>query len=269
MNATLLKENPLLLLITIQAYAVNDLVVEPDIKQLILDNIDLLKQIKPEDAYKEFKKIMTTVHPDRYIREFKEVFFELIPGLKGTYNFNQNNKWHIYDVFEHTMHVIDNTDCDSAALRIAALFHDLGKPSAYTKEEKQKEDGTTYTVGHFYGHNIKSNIFFNEFAKTMHIPEEERKLISKLIIYHDYHLSLKPEKIQEYIDDLTLGLSILINRFNPDIVVIGGGFARYDYMLLEPLKEKLYNSNLLNNKKIRIQTAKSGNDAGIIGACLI
>ena len=40
-------------------------------------------------------------------------------------------------------------------------------------------------------------------------------------------------------------------------------------MLLEPLKEKLYNSNLLNNKKIRIQTAKSGNDAGIIGACLI
>ena len=75
--------------------------------------------------------------------------------------------------------------------------------------------------------------------------------------------------IQEYIDDLTLGLSILINKFNPDIVVIGGGFARYDYMLLEPLKEKLYNSNLLNNKKIRMQTAKSGNDAGIIGACLI
>lgn len=202
MNATLLKENPLLLLITIQAYAVNDLVVEPEIKQLILDNIDLLKEIKPEDAYKEFKCIMTTVHPDRYIREFKEVFFALIPGLKETYGFNQNNKWHIYDVFEHTMHVIENTDSDSAALRIAALFHDLGKPSAYTKEEKKKEDGTTYTVGHFYGHNIKSNIFFNEFAKTMHIPEEEKKLISKLIVYHDYHLSLKPEKIQEYVDDL-------------------------------------------------------------------
>lgn len=150
----------------------------------------------------EFKKIMTTVHPERYIREFKEIFFALIPRLKDTYNFKQNNSWHIYDVFEHTMHVIEHTDCDSPALRIAALFHDIGKPAAYTEEKKEREDGTKETVGHFFGHNVRSNICFNEFARTMHIPEEERKLISKLIIYHDYHLSLKPEKIKEYVESI-------------------------------------------------------------------
>ena len=74
---------------------------------------------------------------------------------------------------------------------------------------------------------------------------------------------------QEYIDDLSLGLSILSNKFKPDIIVIGGGFARYDYMLLEPLKEKIYNSGELINKNIIIQTAKSGNDAGIIGASML
>ena len=74
---------------------------------------------------------------------------------------------------------------------------------------------------------------------------------------------------QEYINDLSLGLSILSNIFNPDIIVIGGGFARYDYMLLEPLKEKIYNSSELINKNVIIQTAKSGNDAGIIGASML
>ena len=74
---------------------------------------------------------------------------------------------------------------------------------------------------------------------------------------------------QEYINDLSLGLSILSNKFNPDIIVIGGGFARYDYMLLEPLKEKIYNSTELINKNVIIQTAKSGNDAGIIGASML
>lgn len=84
-----------------------------------------------------------------------------------------------------------------------------------------------------------------------------------------FNLEKVKDIIDEYLNDLSLGLTALINKFNPDIVVIGGGFTRYDYMLLEPLKEKLYNSNLLNNKKIKIKAAKSGNDAGIIGASLL
>lgn len=84
-----------------------------------------------------------------------------------------------------------------------------------------------------------------------------------------FNLEKVKDIIDEYLNDLSLGLTALINKFNPDIVVIGGGFTRYDYMLLEPLKEKMYNSNLLNNKKIKIKAAKSGNDAGIIGASLL
>ena len=74
--------------------------------------------------------------------------------------------------------------------------------------------------------------------------------------------------IEEYVDDLAIGISNLINIFEPDCVVIGGGFARYDYMLLDKLKDKIINSNLLFNQRenITIKTAKLGNDAGIIGA---
>ena len=74
--------------------------------------------------------------------------------------------------------------------------------------------------------------------------------------------------IHDYINDLAIGISNLINIFEPDCIVIGGGFARYDYMLLDKLKERLINSNLLFNRRndIVIRTAEFGNDAGIIGA---
>ena len=74
--------------------------------------------------------------------------------------------------------------------------------------------------------------------------------------------------IEEYINDLAIGISNLINIFEPDCIVIGGGFARYDYMLLGKLKGRLLNSNLLFNKRddIVLRVAEFGNDAGIIGA---
>lgn len=76
--------------------------------------------------------------------------------------------------------------------------------------------------------------------------------------------------IQEYIYDLAIGLSNLINIFEPDVTVIGGGFARYDYLLLDLLKKRIVEENLLFNKRenIKIEVAKLGNDAGIVGAVL-
>lgn len=81
------------------------------------------------------------------------------------------------------------------------------------------------------------------------------------------HIDEVTDIIDEYIDNLVIGLSMLINKFEPDIVVIGGGYARYDYLFEKDLQEKL--KKLLKNKEIQVQTAKSGNDAGIIGASLL
>ena len=77
--------------------------------------------------------------------------------------------------------------------------------------------------------------------------------------------------IDDYINDLSIGISNLINIFEPDCVIMGGGFARYDYMLLEPLKENLLKTNLLfnNRNNLEISSAKLGNDAGIIGASIL
>lgn len=107
----------------------------------------------------------------------------------------------------------------------------------------------------------------------------KNKIIERLNLSYDIsgpelrkHMKISMDKIddliEEYLNDVSIGISNLINIFEPDCVVIGGGFARYDYILLNPLKNKLLDSNLLFNKRddINLQTAQLGNDAGIIGA---
>lgn len=74
----------------------------------------------------------------------------------------------------------------------------------------------------------------------------------------------------QYILDLSIGISNLINIFEPDIVVIGGGFSYFSYILLDKLKQALLNNSLLYNPRedLDLRIAKLGNDAGIIGATM-
>ncbi len=76
--------------------------------------------------------------------------------------------------------------------------------------------------------------------------------------------------IEEYIQYLSIGISNLINIFEPEAIGIGGSFVYYEEIFLEALKKTLLEKNLLFNerKEIVIQTAILDNDAGIIGATL-
>lgn len=77
--------------------------------------------------------------------------------------------------------------------------------------------------------------------------------------------------VEEYIDNLSIGISNLINIFESEAVVIGGSFVFYEEIFMNKLKEKILNNSLLFNqrKEIIIQTAILGNDAGLIGSTLL
>lgn len=76
--------------------------------------------------------------------------------------------------------------------------------------------------------------------------------------------------IDEYIEYLSIGISNLVNIFEPEAIGIGGSFVFYEEVFLEKLKRRILKGNLLFNdrKEIIIQTAILNNDAGIIGATL-
>ena len=86
----------------------------------------------------------------------------------------------------------------------------------------------------------------------------------------DKEFSVINNIIEEYIEDLAIGISNLINIFEPEIIGIGGSFVYFKDVLLNRLENKLLNDNLIFNsrKDIKIETAILENDAGIIGATL-
>lgn len=77
--------------------------------------------------------------------------------------------------------------------------------------------------------------------------------------------------IEKYIKDLSIGISNLINIFEPEVIGIGGSFVYFKDILLYKLEEKLEEKDMLFNKhnEIKIETAILENDSGIIGATLI
>lgn len=78
------------------------------------------------------------------------------------------------------------------------------------------------------------------------------------------------ELIEEVGNTLGKHIAGLINLFNPELVVIGGAIAvAGDYLLL-PIKSavKKYSLNLVNNDTL-IKHSKLGDEAGVIGACML
>ncbi len=76
--------------------------------------------------------------------------------------------------------------------------------------------------------------------------------------------------LDEYIQDLQIGIANLINIFEPQAISIGGSFGHYE-ILLKRLQDKINEKTELYNKEQipEILTADLKNDAGIIGAAMI
>ncbi len=73
--------------------------------------------------------------------------------------------------------------------------------------------------------------------------------------------------VEEYIENLSIGILNLISIFEPEVVGIGGSFVHFKEILLPRLREKIQKVNE-EKRNIIIETAILENNAGIIGATL-
>lgn len=76
--------------------------------------------------------------------------------------------------------------------------------------------------------------------------------------------------LEEYIDNLAIGISNLSNIFEPEAIALGGSIVYYKDIILEKLEYKLKNEEYIFNKNNipKILMAKLNNDAGMIGATI-
>ena len=79
------------------------------------------------------------------------------------------------------------------------------------------------------------------------------------------------EVIDMYIRYLSCGLINMINIFQPEVLVIGGGICKEGDNLLIPLRKYIDAEEYArsNEKRTEVRIAALGNDAGIIGAAML
>jgi tRNA nucleotidyltransferase (CCA-adding enzyme) len=89
----------------------------------------------------------------------------------------QQNKYHAFDVWQHTMVVVDACPANDPILRMAALLHDIGKP---------KSKGANPDTGDatFYDHEIIGEDMTRDFLSRMRFSVRERERVTHLVRHH-------------------------------------------------------------------------------------
>ena len=72
----------------------------------------------------------------------------------------------------------------------------------------------------------------------------------------------------EYLENVAIGISNIINIFEPEAICFGGSFSYYDDIFLEKLNEKTKKYLFNENTRVKFFSAILKNDAGMIGATL-
>ncbi len=85
------------------------------------------------------------------------------------------NRWHAYDVYEHSLRTLDAAPADRPRVRWAALLHDIGKPSTRVVRHG---DGT------FYGHAEVGAELADGLLRRFRFPTAERLAIVHLVREH-------------------------------------------------------------------------------------
>ena len=137
---------------------------------------ELLKKISAERIYSELCNILVTDSAADILEKYVDVFGVFIPELMMMVGFEQKSKWHVYDVFKHTMVALKNSPKD-LIVRLAVLFHDVGKPHVCV------EDAEGFR--HFRGHQKVSCELAGEILRRLRADNKTRERVCRLILHHD------------------------------------------------------------------------------------
>lgn len=140
-------------------------------------NSHLVKNISSERIRDELCKILLSHKPSKGITDLYNcnLLSYIIPELIPCVDFDQRNIHHDKDIFRHTLSVVNYTPAE-LDVRLAALFHDIGKVQCFTLDDKGQ--------GHFYGHQKVSGNISKEILKRLKFDNRTAEAVSHLIYEH-------------------------------------------------------------------------------------
>lgn len=141
-----------------------------------------INRISYERIREEIFKILLAPVPSVGFRLMDElnVLQVVLPEIARTTNYDQRNPHHNRNLFDHSLCVVDNSP-PILSVRMSALLHDIGKPSAFSMDEKG--------IGHYYNHDKigaeKSRAILNRLRCSKEFTNEVVLFVREHMHYSD------------------------------------------------------------------------------------
>ena len=196
------QEDALRILRALRFASVLDFQIEEATEIALFENRNLLRAISAERVFVELKKLVCGKAAGKVLRGYADIPGAVIPELSAMKGFQQNNPYHRYDVLEHcirAMEEIRTTPENRVYMKLAALFHDVGKPGTYSEDENG--------IGHFYGHPGEGAKIMERILRRLKSDRFTMERITTLVRYHDLVFQEDPKLLKRW-----------MNRYSPEIL---------------------------------------------------
>lgn len=174
------SEDALRMMRAVRLAAELDFMIESDTMQAILENNQLLQRISIERVASEFLRLIDSPTPMQGIIMLEKLGLldHIIPELRDSIGCEQGGI-HAYDVYEHLLRTLQAAadkgyDTD---MRLAALFHDIGKPKTRRTGGKNKK----YT---FFGHEVVGARMSKQILERLRLSRELIEQVTTLVRWH-------------------------------------------------------------------------------------
>lgn len=155
--------------------------IEAKTAEAIKKNAASLQAISKERIRDELMKIIMSERAYEGIELLRKLGLlkHIIPELEEGYGIGQN-KHHIYECYEHSLLSLKYAASRnfSQQVRLAALFHDIGKPRS---KRGEGQDAT------FYNHEVIGARMTTQILDRLKFPKKDVEKITRLVRYHLFY----------------------------------------------------------------------------------
>ncbi len=187
------NEDALRILRALRFAAVFGFGIEKETSDAIHRNRNLLDHIAAERINAELCKLISGRYALPVLLNYSDVIAQIIPEFSRCIGFDQNNRYHVYTVYEHIMRALDYYKGDDPIVRLTLFFHDIGKPSCYTEDERG---------GHFHGHGIVSSEMICEIMKRLRFDNATKDAVTELVLYHDSTIEPTAKTVRRWLNKI-------------------------------------------------------------------
>lgn len=166
------REDALRMLRAVRFATLLDLRIDSPTAAAIRRNAALAETLSGERIQQEMVKMLGAERPSVALRMLSDlgVLAVICPELEECKHTPQD-KAAAEDVFEHSLATVDATPRDDLVLRLAGLFHDVGKPD-------------TFSDGHFHQHEFAGEQKTRQILRRWKLDRETVQEVTHLIRHH-------------------------------------------------------------------------------------